>query len=718
MEFNPDSPLSEKDDAEDLLGRSAFCKRIAERIQLPKRSAGLVVSIEGPWGFGKTSAINLISKELKSLPEKSQPIVVHFNPWMVGSLDSLVQEFFLQISSSINIPQYAKKTDKLGKALATYSRVFTLGKLIPGAEPFASLLEKLLGGVSDVLKGAADLSELNIAKQKEKVSDAILDLGKAFVVFIDDLDRLPPNEVFAMIRLVKAVSNFPQVAYVMAFDPSYVEKALESAGIVPGRSYLDKIIQVRVSLPHISPSQLGIIIEKESESLRVDSLLEIFPDEKNRLIELYHYSLKFLLRTPRDIYRVFNRLRVLLPGIKKEVGFADLLALETIAITSPRLYDHIRKTPEAYVGPLDRKMTLTEKAEEIVKKFEKEREFALENCAPESREFLSALIVKLFPLTHKGISIEEKRNSRMSGRIASHENLIIALSGDLLPSKVSLSQIRSFIEMPDERNKIIKEVSNFEQIEDFLDLINIQLKNNQVIDPEGFIQVLSEISEYSIAKEIDRRRGADIFGVEISLHIFWILRQVLEKIDKQSRDYIIRKIIRSKRHLGLSVNLLRYLCSQQGRIRKERKIPEEQWLVSSSELDGLIQVWLVFTKKAFMSGSAWNSNQSSEAFFLLKLLDPNAIKGIVSKCLKSKKGNDNLFRALWPGSCDSVKGDFVQISESLISDIGDLTEIRRIAKRRLEDRSLKDPDLLAIYSNISSGKKQYVSDFESKHQDD
>ena len=590
MEFNPDSPLSESNDSEDLLDRAAFCGRIAERILLSKGSAGLVVSIEGPWGFGKTSAINLISKELRSLPVENRPVIVNFNPWMVGSLDALVHEFFLQVSSSINLPEYANKTAKLGKALGAYSRLFSLAKLIPGGEPFASFIEKLLGGASDALKGAAELSDLNIAKQKKRVSDAIIDFGKPFVVFIDDLDRLPPNEVFAMIRLVKAVSDFSQVAYVMAFDPTYIERALENAGIVPGRSYLDKIIQVRVSLPHISPSQLGKIIEKEFKELGIDNLLDLFPDENTRLKELYHYHIKFLLRTPRDIYRVFNRLRIILPGIKNEVGFADLFALETIAITSPKMYDHIRKVPEAYVGPLDKKISFLKKAKEIVKNYENERELILQSCAPELRELLSGLMMKLFPLTHKGFSFDEDRQSRISGRIACHENLIIALSGDLLASKVSISVIRSFIETPGERKKILKEVDTVDKFEDFLDLLNIQLQNAKIFDEKNFVDVLSIISESQVGKELDQIRRGDFFNAEISLQIFWILRTLLEKIDKEKSKYIIKKIIYSNKHLALSVRLIRFLCNQQGRFKKDKQVAKDEWLVHSSELNELITV--------------------------------------------------------------------------------------------------------------------------------
>jgi predicted KAP-like P-loop ATPase len=54
----PDTPISNK--ANDLLHRYPLAKRIAGMIHSFKDNDSLVIGIEGEWGSGKTSFINLI----------------------------------------------------------------------------------------------------------------------------------------------------------------------------------------------------------------------------------------------------------------------------------------------------------------------------------------------------------------------------------------------------------------------------------------------------------------------------------------------------------------------------------------------------------------------------------------------------------------------------------------------------------------------------------
>lgn len=226
LEFNTDSPLT-GDESEDLLERREFCNRLADRIVLPKGSPGLVVSIEGPWGSGKTSAINMTAARLEKLPEPERPIIVHFNPWMIGSVNALAQEFFVQIASTIGLFSTEEVATKISKALLGYSQLFSFAKWIPGVGPWANICENFLKAGGKLASDAADLAKLNITEQKNQVSDAIKELGRPFVIFIDDLDRLPPEEVFTMIRLVKAISDFPQTAYVLALIPPILRSHLK-----------------------------------------------------------------------------------------------------------------------------------------------------------------------------------------------------------------------------------------------------------------------------------------------------------------------------------------------------------------------------------------------------------------------------------------------------------------------------------------------------------
>ncbi len=712
MLFNPDSPLTGITDDEDLLGRDKFCSQLANQICLTSNSPGLVLSLEGPWGSGKTSTINRISHHLRKIPDDERPIIAHFNPWMVGSLNALVQEFFIQITSSIGLSPHASQAKKISEALISYSRLFSFAKWIPGAEPYATALESLFKGASDATKAAGDLTTLNVAEQKKRISDSIVELAKPFVIFIDDLDRLPPEEVFAMIRLVKAVSDFPQMAYVLAFDPAYIEKAFEKFGIESGREYLDKIVQVRTTLPRIGMAQIGKIVDREIDSIKIDDSLSTFFEEQKRLSDLYHNSIKFLLRTPRDVYRVFNRLRLLYPLTKTEVGIADLFAIESIAITAPKLYDHIYSNPQAYVGPLEVETALFKKPEEVVEQLKPQRETVLSECTVVLQATLLELLGRIFPLTEKGLPIDEKQPPRTSGRIACPENLVIALSGGLPTSEVSLSQVWSFLRHPEKRMTVVNEVGNLEQLGDFLGLVTHVIEENDVPDLEGFIDILSHISKLEVTREIKRRSIGDLLKRPISLQIFWIIRKILKKSGKADAKKLIHKIIGSPETLSLSVDLLHFLCQQQGMFTEDRKESQEDWLVSATELKELIKIWNKNTLQSFLSGTAFNSTEASQTFYLLDRLNHQHVRKIVQKNLHSHVSADHLVKTLWGVSWDSGKGCYAKFTESDLNELGDTKAFQDVAKQRLKDDDLPS-DLKAIYSSILSGEKKYFSDFET-----
>jgi hypothetical protein len=60
----PDDPLLKPE--EDLLGRRAFARFIAKRIDaIPRESGAYSMHIFGPWGAGKTTLLNFLCKELE-----------------------------------------------------------------------------------------------------------------------------------------------------------------------------------------------------------------------------------------------------------------------------------------------------------------------------------------------------------------------------------------------------------------------------------------------------------------------------------------------------------------------------------------------------------------------------------------------------------------------------------------------------------------------------
>ena len=541
----------------------------------------------------------------------------------------------------------------------------------------------------------------NIAEQKRRVEKGIVDLGKAFVIFIDDLDRLPPKEVFSVIRLVKAVSDFPQVAYVLAFDPLYVESALEGAGVSGGRAYLDKIVQIRVPLPPIGLAQIGKLVDREVETLEVDQTLQPDFDDESRVPQVYHRHIKFLLRTPRDVYRVFNRLRLLYPAVRTDIGLADFLALETIAITAPPLYDHIRERPEAYAGPLEEE--IFQKPRKVVEQLKEERQAALDDCPVAIRGVLEKLVSMLFPMTSTGA---DRGPPRTTGRVANSRNLLIALSGGLPPREMSLEKVRAFVESNEHRRAIASNVAEEEQLEDFLDLLQHLLETTPVEDSANLVEALSYIGELDVVKDINKKRG--FFKTDIATQVFWVLRTLLERSSSIRRKELIGRIIRDPKMLVLSVDLTSFLRWQHGIPKEKTKQPEPSCFVTTEELEDLALEWVDSMKEAFLSGSGWSSNEAGPALFLLASTDNAVAQEVVSVRLAAGSGGeDEVARTIGSGNWDSDKGEFANLSEESLGRFAEVELLRGIAEQRLARDAVLESDLSAIYTSILKGTKEY-----------
>jgi predicted KAP-like P-loop ATPase len=63
------------------------------------------------------------------------------------------------------------------------------------------------------------------------------------------VDRLRPQEVLDIVRLVRLVGDFPNTLYLLAFDRGRVEECLGESNIERGRAYLEKIVQVTHDVP-------------------------------------------------------------------------------------------------------------------------------------------------------------------------------------------------------------------------------------------------------------------------------------------------------------------------------------------------------------------------------------------------------------------------------------------------------------------------------------
>ena len=206
----------------DVYGFDPFAKAIAKSIIRADASDGLVYAINGTWGSGKSSAINLILHHLSSDTLGNQIVSTTFNPWWFSGSEALTISFFQEMRATVG----KSLDEKAREAMATLgSRLSSAGPLLGG---IASLFASPAAGAA--VAGGANLIERltrldsSVEGEYGKLRSALASQEKRFLIILDDIDRLNTDDALQVFKLVKSVGRLPNVIYLMAFDRHLAEK--------------------------------------------------------------------------------------------------------------------------------------------------------------------------------------------------------------------------------------------------------------------------------------------------------------------------------------------------------------------------------------------------------------------------------------------------------------------------------------------------------------
>ncbi|WP_081623859.1 P-loop NTPase fold protein [Cupriavidus sp. UYPR2.512] len=350
----------------DTLGRTQFARHLAKALLSVSASDGLVVGIEGGWGTGKSTVIGFVKTELAACSDAAtKAIVVDFNPWMVSNTGALIDALVTQIAAAINLDPGGTpgKAIKAGERLLGYIgliRHLKYLKYVPGtafAGNIAEDLAEIADNAADATKEAGDalsdvkrlLPTLDLAKKKAEVAEALRDFNRPIVVIVDDVDRLPADEIRTLVQAIKAVADFPRTTYLIAYDRDVVAAALGNGNAAPGQSYLEKIVQVAYPIPPLFEYQLRSFVDKQLQTLFSTLNIELRDFEASGYPKAVGLLTR-LARHPRDVVRLMNRLMLSLPATRNEVNVTDVLVFEAISQRFPQIRESVHCHPTDFTG--------------------------------------------------------------------------------------------------------------------------------------------------------------------------------------------------------------------------------------------------------------------------------------------------------------------------------------------------------------------------------
>lgn len=326
-----DAPITSSVD--DDLGRAPVAHDFAASIRELDTSQGLVVGILGPWGHGKSSFINLMREQFEVEPTLT---VVDFNPWMFSGSNQLVNFFFTEIGAELNVrsqSRFGKTADWLAQYAGILKPVSQFIP-IPGAATAGEATAAALVGLAE-----ATNADLSAKKVREKITKELTALTEPIVVVIDDIDRLTTIEIREIFKLVRLTASFPNIIYVLAFDRERVEQALTEDG-VPGRAYLEKIVQLSFDVPQAPRKLLRSQVFEELNRVLSPVANATLDD---RWSDVYWEVIDPLFSNLRDVTRYAISARSTVISLGNEVNLVDLLAMEALRVFRPELTQELSK---------------------------------------------------------------------------------------------------------------------------------------------------------------------------------------------------------------------------------------------------------------------------------------------------------------------------------------------------------------------------------------
>lgn len=313
---------------EDLLGMGAKYDGLTKFIC--ECDTPMTISVNGDWGTGKTSAMNIVQEKLLKDYKATNAQMIWFNTWefsVVEDKSKLVIELMSEMHRKLCELVGEDENDGKNENIKNIFNVVRAGASFAGkiARPYVDPLDVLLNIIEARSGGADKKSEPNgeyksmteLVKElneniEKKIEDAMKkidgDAPKRLFIFVDDLDRLEPAAALDLLEGMKNFTTFDNCVFILAVDQKVVERGLKSKygdDFKPemARKFFDKIIQLPFSLPTRSYDMKQYI----SKLLEGTEYAAASKQTAEKIAELLK---TFDIYNPRTVKRSFNLLHM------------------------------------------------------------------------------------------------------------------------------------------------------------------------------------------------------------------------------------------------------------------------------------------------------------------------------------------------------------------------------------------------------------------------
>ena len=427
----------------DELGRDKFAAQLVNSLMssFDAVNESIVVGVSGSWGSGKSTLLSFIKNHLdiayKSNSDSYQ--VITFNSWANTGIEEIERSLLESIIQALDKIKWKEPLEEANNSFKKYLKYLNYLKVIKHVHPVA---KSILEAVDEYVKQVPVHSITEIKEQADKL---IKEKGIKLYVLVDDLDRLSPEEITNLFKVIKLNINIINTFFIIAYDKEVVIDALRHQYGKNGEKYLEKIIQTEFLIPQLLNEQIEQIFFKNLKGIFSKFTIEY--DEGKFFSIWNHYGLREYFKNIRDTKRYFNNLLFSLPNIGTEININDFISLEAIKTFDYKAYERI----------YDEVTITTRKAIWTSTSFDEATISQFENATTQS------LLRYLF--------INEGANSRKSlndKRLRDPEFFQRYFALSISSTDITEENLKHFFTVGSDKNRLLKETLQSERMENFL----------------------------------------------------------------------------------------------------------------------------------------------------------------------------------------------------------------------------------------------------------
>lgn len=333
---------------DDKLGRSEVARYLTHFVenefQRNTKEEAYVISLNAPWGFGKTFFLKNWMKDLK----KQKHFVVYFDAWKTDISNQPLVTFLAEFHTQL----FEQLTDvNRTRAKFTGAKKEVGNSILPIMK---GVLKHHTGIDVDELSFEGLMKEytakINAIKKFENAVDKFCELivkeeskNLPIYVLIDEMDRCRPNYAIELLENIKHLFSTNNLCFVVSSDTEQLSESIKviyGAGFDSGR-YLHRFFDQEYRLPEPNNESLAKYLF-DKDPIKNESLFNPLREDKSVLFAKLAHLNKLSIR---EQIKSYNLLRILTSeGSGETIDILFALALIMMRLSSKNDFVKIKNS--------------------------------------------------------------------------------------------------------------------------------------------------------------------------------------------------------------------------------------------------------------------------------------------------------------------------------------------------------------------------------------